>query len=207
MLAWLAMAEIATALWYRAHESGVDKGAPWTIEWPAARFAYHEITIPQAARSILHYNEGQAAAWQNADGTLWSMFYLRWFPGRSAAQLARAHGPEICLPASGRTLQADLGVKFLEVRGITLSVHEYVFLNRGQPMHVFYSLYEEGAAPDPTVGHFQRLTLSVRMQAVFFGKRNAGQRVLEVTIFGLTEATAAEAAFVNGLTELIRTES
>jgi exosortase len=204
LLVWLLVVELSTELWYRAHESNYAKTENWFIQWPAARNSFRELPIPPATREILHYSDGEAATWQNPSGTRWTMYFIHWLPGRSAAQLAKAHGPEICLPAAGRTMQSDLGVKILQIHGIALPVHSYVFLNRGEPMYVFYALHEEGAATDPRASRYQNMTMATRMQAVLAGRRNSGQRVLEAAILGAPDQTSAESEFAHTLEELIR---
>lgn len=204
MLVWLCVVELSTDLWYRAHESNYAKTENWSIQWPVARDGFRELPIPPATREILHYSDGHAASWQNADGTRWIMYFIHWLPGRSSAQLAKAHGPEICLPAAGRTMQSDLGVKLMQIHGIMLPVHSYVFLNRGEPMYVFYALHEEGAASDPRASRLQNMTMATRMQAVLAGRRNSGQRVLEAVILGAPDQASAESEFAHTLEELIR---
>jgi len=204
MLVWLVFIELGTNLWYRAHESSANAIQSWTIDWPTTRPQFRELTIPATSRSILRYNEGRSAAWQNDDGTHWSIVFLRWLPGRSAAQLARSHGPEICLPAAGSTLQKDLGVKFITINGITLPVHEYIFSNRGRTMNVFYALYEENAGSEGPASTRQELTVPTRMRAVFAGKRNRGQIVLEVAITGSQSPGAAESEFIRAMQKMMR---
>ena len=58
-----------------------------------------------AVETLLRYNEGGAATWRSADDRRWMMYSFRWLPGRTAALFVKNHRPDICLPASGLTME------------------------------------------------------------------------------------------------------
>ena len=64
-------------------------------------------------------------------GHLWMMYFFRWFPGRTAALFVKNHRPDICLPASGMTMERDDGLRLVAVNGINLPARSYRFDDRG----------------------------------------------------------------------------
>src|SRR5262249_33635613 len=62
-LCWLLLVEIGTAAWYRAHESNLISGIRWSVQWPEKAPNFQKLKIDPEIRSVLRFDEGQAAAW------------------------------------------------------------------------------------------------------------------------------------------------
>lgn len=204
---WLVGIEIATEAWYRVHESTVQKVKPWSVRWPEDKPGFRNAEFSEITQTILRYSEGRAASWTDGSGARsekWEMFFLRWAPGRTSSQLARSHGPEICLAASGATVSEDLGVKLMRFHGVALPVHAYVFKTRRGYKHVFYCLWEQGDSDDPAPSTAQDLTVASRLKAVRAGRRNAGQQVLEIAISDVPGPAEAELAVTRFLEKAIQ---
>lgn len=199
---WLFVIEIGTEIWYRAHDGG-RTFAPWSVRWPEKNPGFREIPLGESVRAMLRYDEGRSAAWKDADGLHWQMFFLRWMPGRASSYLARSHGPEICLAASGAVLRSDLGVKTMRIAGVDLPMHSYIFTIRGNPLYVFYCLWEDHDAHGGQQGTRVDLTSSRRLRSVFEGRRNTGQQVIEVALVGVRGPAEAEAALTRMLENTI----
>ena len=201
---WLLAVEGASELWYRAQEAGRPRAEPWSVALPAQEPGFRELPLPESTRAILRSNEARSATWADADGRQWSLVFLRWLPGRASAQLARSHGPEICLPANGAVLRADLGLRHLPVAKIDLVTHAYIFSIREREMYVFYCLWEDQPSDDAPQSTRVRLTAAGRLEAVWKGRRNLGQQVLEVAVAGAKDAGEAEAETLRLLRGVIR---
>lgn len=200
---WLAAVELGTELWYRAHERG-RTFTSWSLEWPRSEPEFRELPLSEAEQVMLRYDLGERAAWKGADGTLWSMFFLRWLPGRASMQLAHSHGPEVCLAATGAVLREDLGVKPMRVAGLELPMHHYIFNVGGTPLYVFFCIWQD---LPPDVGEqstWQDMTIQTRLRDVVNGRRNTGQQVIEVALAGVPDQATAEARTVKMLERLIR---
>jgi exosortase len=183
LLALWAGGEIFTAVWYGAHENRSRPLSTWTIRSPLPRPDFVLRPIEENARLLLRYDEGWSGHWTEDDLSRWTIFYLRWNPGRTAAALAYGHRPDICLPASGRTLEKDLGVKLWKIGPSLLPLHGYVFRDpvSNQPSYVFQGLTEDNAP----AGDFSQAgndTRRDRLQAVWQGRRNRGQRSVLLAI-------------------------
>ena len=204
LASWILFVEVATEVWYRVHEWRRQKAAEWTVNWPAGRQGFRYIEFNEATKAILRYTDGKSAVWADPDGVQWAMVFLRWAPGRSSVQLARSHGPELCLPASGTAMKADLGFRPLTVKGISLPMRAYVFSSRNQPLYVFYCLWEQAPPDSQSPGSRQSMTAAGRLAAVKSGRRNEGQQVLELAVANVKGPDEAQAAVARFLGEAIK---
>jgi hypothetical protein len=118
-------------------------------------------------------------------------------------QLARSHGPEVCLAANGAVLRSDLGVKTMRAGGFDLPMHSYIFTVRESPLYVFYCLWEDRPSEDGTWSTRQDMTAERKLRAVLHGRRNTGQQVIEVALAGARTPEEAEAATTKLLDRLI----
>ncbi len=203
LLVWLLLVEIGVEGWYREHERGLPASAEWTIELPRENATFRELPIPQNARRLLRYDEGLNTTWQEGD-VGWQVIFLRWFPGRIGAQVAKSHTPEVCLTAAGKRLVSASELKQLPAGNLVLPFRTYVVEESGRPVHVFYCLWEDRAEGQSF--KTERLTYGNRLAPVRAGRRNLGQRSLEVAVRGYEDARNAEAAVVRQLERLVRAE-
>jgi exosortase len=204
MALWLLLAETGVQVWYRLHQSASVKSR-WAVSWPSSQSAYKPVPIAPEAASLLRYNEGGGAGWQASDRHQWMMYFFRWFPGRSAALFVKIHRPDICLPASGMTLERDNGLQLLAVNGVNLPVRSYRFDNRGAPLHVFYcywdarSTYENVAAAEQ-----EDWTARGRLRAALRGRRELGAQMLELVVWGYDDDGEANRAMQRQLAQIVR---
>ncbi len=201
---WLVLAEGAVQFWYHSHQTLTRTG--WAVLWPESESNYKQVPIAPAAETLLRYNEGGGATWDGQDGRRWVMFFFRWLPGRTAARFVKVHRPDICLPASGRTMERDNGLRMLVVNGVSLPVRSYRFDDHGVPLHVFYcywdarSSYENAAAAES-----EDWTARGRLRAALQGRREIGAQMLEVVVWGYEDDAEASEALARELGQVIRT--
>ena len=62
-LCWLLFVEIGIAAWYRVHETNLVSGIRWTVQWPEQAPNFRKLNIDPEIRSVLRFDEGEAAAW------------------------------------------------------------------------------------------------------------------------------------------------
>ena len=70
----------------------------------------------------------------------------------------------------------------MNVHGIPMVFHHYLFESALRPVHVFYSLSDPGGIPD--VEFRSDLTVKGRISAALAGRRNAGRAVVELLLTG-----------------------
>jgi exosortase/archaeosortase family protein len=201
---WLILVEAGTELWYRSHEWGVPKTAAWKVELPRDNPTFRDLPLSDKTKQFLRYDEAFNGAWQQADGQKWQAIFLRWNPGRIAVQLAKSHTPEVCLTAAGRDLVSQSGLRPVRVHGLEMPFRSYVVKDESGPLHVFYCLWEDRASAQSF--RTTRMSYANRLAPVLAGRRNSGQRSLEVAIWGIADQNEADAALARELEKLIHVE-
>ena len=202
LLVWLLVVEAGTETWYRSHEWGVAKAATWQVEFPRENVTFRELPFSDKTRQFLRYDEGENGTWQEGADQRWQAIFLRWNPGRIAVHLAKSHTPEVCLTAAGHELVSQSGLRPVAVQGLQLPFRSYVVRDESGPVHVFYCLWEDRAYAQAF--RTTMMTYGNRLAPVLAGRRNSGQRSLEVAIWGIADQEAADAALARELDKLIR---
>ena len=200
--AFLALTALSVEGWYRSRAPQNGGSFAWTIRAPILR-AVVESPIPVRAREILKYSRGTSWRWEDGAGRRWSAFHLQWDPGRTAANLAGTHRPDVCLPAGGRTFVQDCGVTSFPVNGTTLPFRHYIFQEGRVPLHVFFHLSTPGAETHAAMTSSVRLTRAERLRCVRERRRNEGQQQLEVALWGVADANAARRELAAALGEML----
>ncbi|PWU09033.1 MAG: hypothetical protein C5B50_28195 [Verrucomicrobia bacterium] len=199
---WLAFAEIGTELWYRLHEARLSAPVCWDVNLPRGNAGFRMLPPSQTSKQFLHFDDAINASWREADHSAWQVIFLRWKPGRVAVHLARNHTPDICLAASGRRILSQSNGHIFSACGLRLPFNVYRVKDESGPFYVFYCLWDD-RAENQAVSALE-LSYARRLGPVLEGRRNSGQRSLEVAVWGIPDEGRAEAAFENQLQRLIR---
>ncbi|MDQ3117288.1 MAG: exosortase-associated EpsI family protein [Verrucomicrobiota bacterium] len=204
LILWLGLAEFATALWYSGPSQNVSS-APWSVTWPESEPDFRREPIPEMVETLLRYNEGGAATWRSADDRRWMMYSFRWLPGRTAALFVKNHRPDICLPASGLTMEQQSGVHLVAVNGAKLPIRSYRFDDNGRPLHIYYCYWDgRSSYVDDAAAASEDWTARGRLQAAWQGKRELGARMLELAVWGHEDDAEARAALERELAKIVR---
>ena len=206
VLVWLAAVEAGVEIWYRSHEAP-HRGWDWSVRWPREAREYRESPIADRIQRTLLCNDGRAANWRGDDGSSWSLYWLRWDPGKTAAQSARQHRPETCLTGSGAVLKEDLGTRSLQAGRLRFPFHAFAFERGNSRFFVFFCLSEQGNADLGTPGLLQDYSGWSRLQRAFAGQRNVGQQSLEFIVEGYARAEDAQASLSRILPTLTEPET
>jgi exosortase len=181
---WVTSTFIFTHYWYRSGEPGSLR---LEIRWPENEDAFRYLPMQDEAQHVLLCTESRVATWIDSDGGGWTLFALRWAPGRTATQSARLHRPENCFTASGAVLKRELETTTVVIDAIPITFRSYLFERNGVPLVVFYTLWEE-ANPDPLSARvLQDYSGLSRLQRVLTHERNLGQQSLEFVLTGTTD--------------------
>jgi exosortase len=202
---WVLVIFAATEIWYRSHERQLIEQPPWQVTWPAANQTVTALPIPDSTRVILHYDEAKTAAWEEPAGIHWWTFFARWKPERAALQLVRSHSPKICLPAIGRTFVGFRSEVKVEAESIALDFRSYEFEQNGRPLFVFVCIQEDKRVVS-TATETGEWNLEGRLRAAWVGKRNLGQRLLEIAVSGVDDFGQASEALSKTAREILRPE-
>jgi hypothetical protein len=204
LAAWLLTVEAGTELWYRSHEWRVPLATAWHVEFPRDNATFRELPLSDKTRQFLRYDAGENGTWQEGADQRWQAIFFRWNPGRIAVHLAKSHTPEVCLTAAGRELLSQAGIRAIPVHGLQLPFRSYVVKDERGPLHVFYCLWEDRANAQSFRATV--MTYGNRLAPVLAGRRNSGQRSLEVAVWGIADEGEAEAALGRELDKLIKLE-
>ena len=207
LLAWFVLVEAGVEFRYRAHERVATANNPWTISAAGLGSNFVKVEIPPDIRSQFRSDESMQGHWRDESGNVWQLYYFRWFPAKTldqrvAIQLAKTHGPEICLPAVGMTMKADLGIITVPIGDRQFAFRQYMFQSGDQPLHVFYAIYE-----DPTgsaVLANRRKNTVKRIAAALAGIRSDGQVFLEMAAYGPENPEEARAVFARQLDKMVK---
>lgn len=200
---WLVFAEVAVQFWYHSHQPVV--ASHWAVHWPDSESNYKSVPITPEAESLLQYNEGGGASWEGADGHHWLMFFFKWFPGRTAARFTKVHRPDICLPASGRTMERDNGLRMLKVNGVSLPVRSYRFTDNSGPLHVFYCYWDARSSYDSVAAAIEEdWSFRGRLRAALRGRREIGAQILEIVVWGYQDDNEATEALTRALSRVVQ---
>jgi exosortase/archaeosortase family protein len=204
-LAWLALVFAGTEFWYRIHERRLVELPRWQVRWPEANGTIVRLSIAETTRVILRYDGAESAAWEDPRGVRWWSFFAAWKPQRAALQLVRSHSPEICLPAIGRHYRSARPDLTLHTGSIDLDFRSYEFEQEGRPLFVFVCIQEDKRVASGDI-HSAEWNLRGRVRAAFQGKRNLGQRLLEIAVMGLDDFAQAREAVARTVSEIVAVE-
>lgn len=186
----------ATEWWFRVKEASVTRVSTWSFRQPGEASHFASVEQSPHVRGELRYDFYSGGRWQDAAGRLWVAHYFRWDPGRNAVRTVIVHDPRVCIGAAGKEFVQTIPSVNLDAQGLVLSFDGYWFRDPGGDVYVFNCVAEDvrrGADPEREVGE---VTLRSRLEAVRSGKRNLGQRRLEVAVWGAHDAAVARQAFV-----------
>lgn len=204
LLVWLVLVEAGSQFWYKSREAKLPQAVEWALAFPTNNPTLKDLPMASKTFDLLRFDDGKQASWTESDGTQWSAFYFNWKPGRVAGYLAKRHTPEICMPATGRQMLSGPELLVLKIHGLDLPVRRYRFGPDGNSLHVYHCRWEAGATPDSFVT--QESARYNLIRAIWNGRGNQGQKIIEFIISGTEDAEAAKAMLVQRLEEMIKVE-
>lgn len=202
-LLWVLGVEVASESWYRYREGKQPTPLTWEIKWPERTKSLKFDPIPDETRSILRYTNGKSAAVLWEDGSSWQAFYFYWAPGRTSVQLSTMHRPEICLPAVGYKYVSEAKPVDVSAADLSLTFTGSVFDYHGNTVYVYRSLSDD--FPNTGLNKSKSFDMSVRgrLLGAWYGRRNLGQRMLQVAMIGLRSEEDAHAQLKDHLAEML----
>ena len=189
------------------HHPGVTAQARPKLDCRISRKqpSFKSLPIAEKTRYLLRFDDGKQGQWNESDGTLWQAFYFDWLPGRVAGYLAKRHTPEICMPAAGCTLRSGPELTMLNVHGVELPMRSYVFETAGGLLNVYQCRWEAGVGKEAYVA--QESARYNLIRAIWAGRGNHGQKVLELVVSGFVDPEDARQALLKELEKLIKVDN
>ncbi len=196
---WLGGIYAATEGWYRMREGERVHSIDWTIVLPEQTGAIREIELSDDVRSILRYSEGSSTLMEWPDGRTWNLIILQWDPGRSSAQLATMHRPEICMPAAGYGFIGPAEPLSVAAKGINITFDGSIFESNAQPLYVYRCLWEGFAVAGGTYERSFDMSIRGRLLSSWYGRRNLGQRLIQIAVSGVSNEHDAREEIIQRL--------
>ncbi len=181
---WLLGIHAVTEIWYRVSEGKRGPSKDWTIELPQDAAGIQAIDLPDEVRSILRYSEGMSASVEWPGGRRWNVIVLQWDPGRTSAQLATMHRPEICMPAAGYAFIAPASPLHVATDGLEMTFDGSVFETNGQHLYVYRCLWEPKAGAGASSQRRFDMSIRGRLMSSWYGRRNLGQTLVQIAVLG-----------------------
>ena len=107
--------------------------------------------------------------------------------------------------AAGKSVIVMSPTEWLEVPGLSLPFRVYEVHDHGQCFHVFYCLWQD-YSHQQGVGWKADSSWWQLLESVLAGRRNLGQRSLEIVVLGFQDSKRAQAAVQRQLESLIRVD-
>ncbi|MBV9489631.1 MAG: exosortase/archaeosortase family protein [Verrucomicrobia bacterium] len=185
-------AELLTFWWYHrgdAAGTAAERRAPWGVAWSVLGDSARPVEVSRRVMDGLRCDAGSAFTWHTGDGHLWMGYSFEWRPGIRAAFARSVHSPELCLPASGRTLEADLGYRRFESGEVRFLVKHLVFADRGASLNVFFVVEGSGVLSADEV--VTAASAAGRLRTVLRHSNGADRHSLELIATGYDDPVSA----------------
>ena len=200
---WMCFIHLGSDLWYKYREGRRAASVEWELRWPATGKSFQFVEVPSEARTILRYTTGKSAKFDWKDGSIWQVYFFRWAPGRSSVQLATMHRPEVCLPAIGYKLVETIDSVSIPVSSISIPFSGSLFEGAGTRVFVYRCLWEDFPMVGLTRNENFDMSIEGRLLAAWYGRRNLGQRLLQIAMMGLNNEDEARAQLQQKLADMI----
>ena len=205
LLVWLVIVEAGVEAWYRVHDQHASNIPEWTLRWPPQITTFRERAIPTIDWEILKYDEGHYGVWASGDNLDFLMYYFRWSAGKIAASSASSHTPDVCLTAAGKKLDGIGDDRSpITIGSLVFPFRRYEFIENGAKFYVFYCLWEEQTPGRYFTHDAASGIMDIRLRNVLEGRRNLGQRSIEIMVSGAEDAKSAQVAVASQFAKLIK---
>jgi exosortase len=196
----LLVSMISTETWFRLHDLPSGSNWGWTIDQRGRVPGVVQVPVAPATLRMLFHPDGFSEKWIGSAGEQGQVFVFQWPAGRTALQSVQMHSPEVCLSSMGMHLEKKLCDFDMGNMTRGLRLHAWLFSQQGRPVYVYHSIFEQddGAAGSNTPTDQAPLS---RFENLKLGKRNRGQRMVEVAFWNLHDETEARAALSRYLAE------
>ena len=200
---WTLGISLISEIWYRNREGKRPVPIAWTLEWPQESSSFKFTPIPEETRAILRYSSGKSASFRWNDGSAWQVFFFHWAPGKSSVQLATMHRPEVCLPAVGFRYVSEASALEMSLPGVTLPFSGGIFDCESGRVYVYRCLWEDFPITGLTRDRNFDMSVTGRLLSAWYGRRNLGQRLLQVVIQGAPSEESARQQLRTKLADLV----
>jgi exosortase len=196
----LLVSMISTETWFRLHDLPSGGNWGWAIDQRGRAPGVVQVPVAPATLRMLFHPDGFSEKWIGSAGEQGQVFVFQWPAGRTALQSVQMHSPEVCLSSMGMHLEKKLCDFDMGNMTRGLRLHAWLFSQQGRPVYVYHSIFEQDDGAVGSNTPTDQAPLS-RFENLKRGKRNRGQRMVEVAFWNLHDETEARAALSRYLAE------
>jgi len=186
-----------TAWWYGRNEGSA--APPWHLAPPVDAPGYHRLPLDPRTMALLRQPRGWSARWNSPEGKSMQGFYFEWEPGVISAEMSQIHNPGVCLDAIGMKMVEELEPISVVKHDVFLSARFFHYEDRGRPLFVLFLVQ----AQNSQISEARTAWMTFRWGPVLEGRRNEGQRLIEIGLWDVPTQVSAKAIFVSTLELLI----
>ena len=200
VIAVMALMVTGAEGWYRWKETEVVRASAWTIPAARAGSGVADEPLGEKVAEMLRYDTGFQRTWQDGSGHQWHLIYLDWKPSRMSLHYAQPHLPEQCQTMIGRTIVSKSELRRADANGISIPYYLYKIRSGTGEFFLMYVVNDDRIAGQQMEAGF---TAGHRINAVMAGRRNMGQRSMQLALVGETDEAKAEEAMKAVLPRLV----
>jgi exosortase len=204
LIVLLIGSSIGSEIWFRLHENRSLPVLEWGLQTQRGAEGVTPVKIPTKTLQMLYYPQGFSELWKVSPDAQGQVFYFRWPPGRTSAQALMMHNPEVCLSNIGMHLVRPLSRATFESSAVSIPFKSYLFEQQGRPVYVFHSLLED-AGTSGSASEVIDDSPKGRFLSLCTGRRNLGERMIEVAFWNLPDEASARHALGNYLKRAMTT--
>lgn len=187
--------------WYWWKNKNAVRAPAWTIAAADPNSGLADEELGKNVYEMLRYDRGFQRSWRDGGGRQWHMIFTEWEPKRMSLHYAQPHLPEQCQRMMGREIVLKSELRKAEANGVTIAYNLYKIRAGSDEFYLMYVIND-----DRISGHemtVERATPANRMKAVMAGRRNMGQRSMQLALVGEPDAGVAERAMLELLPQLV----
>jgi len=187
--------------WFAWKARGIVRAPAWTVLPAQAGEVLQDKPLLERVQEMLHYDRGFQRSWTDEQGRLWHLIFTEWEPKRMSLYYAQPHLPEQCQRMIGREIISKSEMRKTEVNGIPIVYNLYRVRAENHEFYLMYIVNDDRI--DGREITAELATPANRLKAVLAGRRNMGQRSLQLALIGESEQARAEKAMLEVLPSIV----
>ena len=187
--------------WYWWKNKNAVRAPAWTVASADPARGEVDEELGERVEELLRYDRGFQRAWSDDRGHRWHLIFTEWEPKRMSLHYAQPHLPEQCQRMIGRDIVSKSELRLAEANGVTIAYNLYQIRAGADEFHLMYVINDDRVSGRQVT--IERATAANRMKAVLAGRRNMGQRSMQLALVGEPDAAVAEQAMLALLPQLV----
>jgi exosortase/archaeosortase family protein len=187
--------------WYWWKNKNAVRAPAWTVAPADPARGESDEELGERVEEMLRFDRGFQRSWRDGGGRQWHLIFTEWEPKRMSLHYAQPHLPEQCQRMIGREIVSKSELRKAEANGVTIAYNLYKIRAGADEFYLMYVINDDRiSGQEATV---ERATPANRWKAVMAGRRNMGQRSMQLALVGEPDAAFAEQSMLELLPQLV----